>query len=185
MSLIDKTFCWVKTAAKYFFLFSFLSLGACVDTNVSDLRQYFQEVKATPKGTIQPLPKTKIVEAFIFEPEGLRDPFQPVVEGYSDESKGEMSGSGIAPDLLRRKEELEAYHLDTLQMVGTLTSENELWGLIRAADGTIHRVRKGHFLGQNHGQINLVLSNKIEFIEIVADERGAWIEKQESLPLAE
>lgn len=168
-----------------FFSFSFLSLIACADTDVSDLRQYIQEVKQNPKGTIKPLPEAKIVEAFIFDPEGLRDPFQPLEKNQDDGARGRISGLGISPDLSRRKEELEAYPLDTLKMVGTLTSENELWGLIRAGDETIHRVRTGNFIGQDYGEISRILKNKVEFIEIVPDKKGIWVEKQQSLLLSE
>jgi type IV pilus assembly protein PilP len=160
-------------------------VGGCVNTDVSDLRQYVQEVKKRPKGAIKPLPETKVAEAFIFDPEGIRDPFRPVEKSRVEETLGSSVGSGVVPDVSRRKEELEAYPLDTLQMVGTLISEKELWGLIRAGDGTIHRVRKGSFMGQNYGEISRILSDKVELIEIVPDKPGVWVEQQSSLALIE
>ena len=176
----------VKTGVKGCVLpFFLLSLSGCINTDVSDLRQYIESVKKKPKGNIQPLPETKLVEAFIFDPEGLRDPFQPLEKSQGDKAFNDSLGSGIVPDMSRRKEELESYPLDTLQMVGTLTSESELWGLIRAGDRTIHRVRKGNFIGQNYGEISQILSDKVELIEIVSDKPGAWVEQQTSLALVE
>ncbi len=162
-----------------------LGLAGCVNDDVSDLRQYVKTVKAKPKGTIQPLPEIKVVEPFIFNPDGLRNPFRAVSTMKEETSVVNTAGSGISPDFSRRKEELEAYSLDTLKMVGTLTLNKKLWGLIKVNDGTIHRVQKGNHLGLNHGEIIRILENKIELMEIVPDIPGAWREQQASIALAE
>jgi type IV pilus assembly protein PilP len=186
MAFKQRSFCQIN---KMFFsvgcCFLFMGLVGCSNDDMSDLTQYIQAVKAKPKGTIQPLPEIKIVEPFIFNPEGLRDPFQPV-EIVSDDEVGDVAvGAGMRPDTSRRKEELEAYSLDTLRMVGTLTMDNGLWALIKASDGTIHRVKKGNHLGRNHGEIIRILDNRIELMEIVSDKPGIWHEQQASLALAE
>jgi len=160
-------------------------MSACGGGDVSDLTKYIQDVKARPKGPIEPLPETKIVETFIFNPEGLRDPFWPT-ELNIDEAGLDVSGAtGIRPDPERRKEELEAFSLDTLRMVGTLKDQRGLWGLIRAKGGTIHSVQVGHYMGQNHGKIIRILEDKIELMEIVPDKPGTWREQQATLALAE
>lgn len=165
----------------------FMSAGitACSSDDVSDLSKYIQEVKARPKGAIEPLPETKIVESFIFKPEGLRDPFKPT-EKITEEAGPDVAGvSGIKPDTERRKEELEAYSLDTLRMVGTLTDQQGHWGLVRTKDGTIHSVRVGNYMGQNYGKIIRILDDKIELMEIVPDKPGTWREQQATLALVE
>jgi type IV pilus assembly protein PilP len=162
-----------------------LLMTGCGGDDFSDLNKYIQEVKARPKGVIEPLPEIKVVESFVFKPDGLRDPFRPI-EKSSDDSNIDLSGvSGIKPDTERRKEELEAYSLDTLRMVGTLTNQKGLWGLVKAKDGTIHRVQVGHHMGQNYGKIIRILEDKIELMEIVPDKPGTWREQQASLALAE
>jgi type IV pilus assembly protein PilP len=70
-------------------------------------------------------------------------------------------------------------------MVGTLTNKKGLWGLVKAKDGTIHRVQVGHHMGQNFGKIIRILEDKIELMEIVPDKPGTWREQQASLALAE
>lgn len=162
-----------------------LALTGCTNDDISDLTQYIKSVKARPKGTIQPLPEIKVIEPFIFNPDGLRDPFRPVKRIEERQSFDMFSFTGIHPDISRRKEELEAYSLDTLRMVGTLAMDNELWALIMARDRTIHRVRKGHHMGRNYGEIIRILDDGIELMEIVADKQGAWREKQASIALAE
>ena len=109
-----------------------------------------------------------------YEAQNLLDEFQDVAPG-----------SGIRPDTTRRKEELEAYSLDTLRMVGTLTMNDELWALIKASDGTIHRIKKGNYVGLNYGEIIRILDDRIELMEIVPDKPGTWREQQASLALAE
>lgn len=162
-----------------------LGMVGCGGDDVSDLTKFIQEVKARPKAPIEPLPEIKVVESFIFKPDGLRDPFRST-ERKDDDSEVDVSGvNGIKPDIERRKEELEAYPLDSLRMVGTLRNNKGYWGLVRARDGTIHRVQVGHHMGQNYGKILRILDDKIELMEIVPDKPGAWREQQSSLALAD
>lgn len=172
-------------ALSWAFALMLVGVAGCGNEDVSDLNKYIQEVKARPKGAIEPLPETKIVESFIFKPEGLRDPFHPT-EKSAEESGPDVSGaSGIKPDTERRKEELEAFALDTLRMIGTLKDPEGLWGLIKTKDGTIHSVQVGNHMGQNYGKIIRILDDKIELMEIVPDKPGTWREQQATLALAE
>ena len=171
--------------------FYFLSLicvtliTACGDSGFGDLQQYIAEVKARPKGTIEGLPEVKPVEPFVFKPEGLRDPFKPIAETQDAEEAEVAIGGGVRPDTTRRKEELEAFPLDSLRMVGTVVKQGNLWGLVKASDKTVYRVQIGNYLGKNYGKIIRILSDKIEIMEIVPDKPGTWREQQTSLALAE
>jgi type IV pilus assembly protein PilP len=159
-------------------------LTGCGDQDFTDLKQYIAEVKVRPKGPIEQLPAIKNVEPYIFKPEGLRDPFQPLQQ--PEEETAEMTKSnGIKPDTTRRKEELEAFPLDGLKMVGTVVMKANLWGLVKASDGTIHRVQTGNYMGKNYGKIIRIVTDKIEIMEIVPDKPGSWREQQTSLALAE
>ncbi|MGR9116634.1 MAG: pilus assembly protein PilP [Gammaproteobacteria bacterium] len=159
-------------------------MAGCVNNDNSDLTSFIAEVKARPKTQIEPLPAIKIVEPFIFRPDGLRDPFKPLDRVDTVDEGGMASGSGIRPDTSRRKEELESYSLDSLRMVGTVKKDG-IWGLIKASDGTIHRVRVGNHMGKNYGKIIRIVEDKIELMEIVPDKPGTWREQQASLALAE
>lgn len=165
---------------------SLLLLAGCSDDDFSDLNQYIIEVKAKPKGTIKPLPEIKVVEPFIFNPEELRDPFKPTkpIELVGDDA-GASTGSGIRPDLTRRKEELEAFPLETLKMIGTVSMKSSLWALIKSTDKTIYRVREGNYMGQNYGKIIRISADKIELMEIIPDKPGTWREQQMSVMLTD
>lgn len=168
----------------------FLALiTGCGNDDVSDLRKYIVEVNERPKGTIEPLPEIKVVETFIFKPDGLRDPFRPIERNDDGLGIEVAVAGGIRPNAARRKEELESYALDTLKMVGTMSMKSNLWGLVKVSDGsgTIHRVHVGNFMGKNNGKIIRIEEDGIELMEIVLDEKksGTWKEQQASLVLAE
>ena len=163
----------------------FLMLLSGCGNDFSDLNQYISSVKAEPKGAIEPLPEINVVESFMFNPEGLRDPFKPLVQPEQDAVAEQSTGGGIKPDSTRRKEELEAFPLEVLKMVGTVVMKSNLWGLVKADDGTIHRVQAGNYMGKNYGKIIRINTDKIELMEIVPDKPGTWREQQTSLALTE
>lgn len=160
-------------------------LAGCGNDDFSDLNRYLSEVKARPKEPIKPLPEIKVIEPFMFKPEGLRDPFKPLEQPEQAEGVDVSTGSGIKPDTTRRKEELEAFPLDGLRMVGTIDMKSSLWGLVKASDGTIYRVRVGNYMGKNYGKIIRIVSDKIELMEIVPDKPGTWREQPASIALTE
>ena len=159
------------------------TLSACSDNNISDLRDWVTSVKKRQKGTVEPLPEIKTVEPFLFKPDDIRDPFmQNDKSEIPEESKGD---NGIRPDTTRAKEELESYDLDSLRMVGTINQEAQLWGLVRATDGTIHRVRVGNHIGRNYGKIIRIKDSQIELLEIIPETQGGWRERKAAIELAE
>jgi type IV pilus assembly protein PilP len=153
-----------------------LVLAACSGTDQTDLVEYVQKVKARDPGPIEPLPDIKQVNTFVFEPGDRRDPF--VADNRGSETPAASPGSSLAPDPLRRKEELEGYALDALRMVGTLEQNQTKWGLIRTQDGTLHRVRVGNYLGMNNGQITSIGDDAIQLTEVVSEGPGDWRERQ-------
>jgi type IV pilus assembly protein PilP len=159
------------------------ALAGCANPNIDQLRSYVDAKKAAPPGRIEPLPEIKQITTFVYEPEGRRDPFMPTEEGQQEEARS--VANGISPDFNRRKEELESYALDALRMVGILEQAGITWGLVETKEGTIHRVKAGNYMGQNHGKITHITEDKIELTEIVPNGTGGYSERQASLALAE
>jgi type IV pilus assembly protein PilP len=160
-----------------------LALAGCSSSDRSDLEDYVQKVKARDPGPIEPLPDIKQVNTFVFEPGDRRDPF--VADNRGSEAPAASPGGSLAPDPLRRKEELEGYALDALRMVGTLEQNQTKWGLIRTKDGTLHRVRVGNYLGMNNGQITSIGDDAIQLTEVVSEGPGDWRERQATITLSE
>lgn len=161
-------------------LFS-VALAGCGSGNMTDLEQYVQQVKQRDPGPIEPLPEIKPVDTFVFEPGDRRDPF--VMAGQGTETAPVASTGGITPNPLRSKEELEQFALDALKMVGTLEQDNTKWGLVRTADGTLHRVRVGNYMGMNNGQVTRITEDGIELTEVVSDGTNEWRERQAAIAL--
>jgi type IV pilus assembly protein PilP len=159
-----------------------LLLAGCANTDMSDLREFVDEVKSRPPTGIEPIPEIKQVVGFIYTDKGRRDPFTPPVE-QADPAVAVLDG-GVRPDPNRRREELEQYSLDTLRMVGTLEQQEQTWGLVQTNDGTIHRVASGNYMGLNHGRITRISEDKIELIELVPAGSG-FLEKEAAVALGE
>jgi type IV pilus assembly protein PilP len=159
-------------------------MAACGGDNLADLRDYAREVTSRPAAAIQPLPKIRQVDAFVFDPQGRRDPFA-MEDRRPDVWQIAPPPSGIAPDPLRRKEELEQYPLDSLRMLGTLQQGDSIWGLVISPDGTLHRVRVGNYMGLNNGQITRVSEEEIEITEIVSDGANDWRERRAAIALSQ
>lgn len=163
----------------------FLLLSGCGD-EMSDLRAFVEKIKQRPGGEIEPLPEFEPYEGFTYQPSRLPDPFVPQA-GFAmsdEEMQQQERSSGLAPDPDRRKEPLEQYPLDSLEMVGTLSRNQQLWGLVRSPDGTVHQVLVGNYMGQNYGRINRVTESRIQLVEIVPDGQNGWMERDAALGLS-
>ena len=158
-----------------------LVLTGCSDEPHSDLRQFVKESENLPHGRIPPLPEVKPYEPFTYTAHDLVDPFKP---RKIEPPKG-SAGGGLAPDLNRRREPLEAYPLESLRMVGTLEQKKQIYALVRAPDNTLYRVRSGNHLGQNFGRIVQISESSIKLKELVQDGGGNWEEKEQVLLLQE
>lgn len=155
-------------------------LSGCGGEQHSDLRAWVKEQDNLPLGRIPPLPEVKPYEAIEYAAYDLTDPFKP---RKIEPPKGGQT-SGIQPDPNRRREPLESYALESLQMVGVL-KQKETFGLIRTPDNTLYQVKTGTYLGQNFGRILAVSDSAIKLKEILQDSNGNWEEKEQTLLLQE
>lgn len=160
-----------------------MMLAGCASDDMSDLRGFVEKVKQKRPSRIEPLPEIKEVETHTYSSADLRTPFAPAAVAETADSPA--SDNGIKPDFNRRKEELEAFPLDTLRMVGTLEQQDSTWGLVRTKDGTIYRVKPGNYMGQNYGRIIRIFEEKVELTEIIKDGRGGYLERPATLALGE
>jgi type IV pilus assembly protein PilP len=155
-------------------------LAGC-SSEIDDLKTFVRESEKGLPRRVEPLPAVKPFEPFTYEGFDLPDPFKP--RKLSAPREG-GAGGGLAPDLNRRKEPLEAFPLEQLKMVGTLSQGKDTYALVRA-DKTLYRVKKGNYMGQNFGLITDVTEGEIKLKEIVQDSAGDWAERQSVLPLLE
>ena len=164
-------------------LFALFLSGCGGTSDTADLKQFTKSVLSKPRGRIEPIPVFKPYEYFSYSAAGLRSPFDlPVVVDTA--LVAAQANSNVRPDFDRPKEHLEQFPLADLAMVGTLTGiDGILWGLIRDGDGSVVRVKEGYFMGQNHGNIVSINSNRLNLIEIVPNGLGGWVERPKTITL--
>ena len=158
-----------------------ITLAGC-SANMDELDAYVNDIKARPGGRIDPLPEITPYEIFVYRAdiEGLRSPFLPDTPQAAAGQAG-----GIRPDADRIREYLESFSLDTMDMVGTLDLGGTTYGLVQDADGLIHRVVPGNYLGQNDGRIVSISASAIEIVEIISDGIGGYVERDAAISLSD
>ncbi|MDE2389728.1 MAG: pilus assembly protein PilP [Betaproteobacteria bacterium] len=153
-------------------------LTACSQNDFSDLEAFVQSAGEGLQGHIDPLPEIKQHQYFTYQAFDIPSPFVP-----RKNDQVQTVGSGIQPDLMRRKEILESYPLESLLMVGTLQQRDKIFAVIKSPDGTLYRVQVGNYLGQNFGKINHISESEVKLSEIVQDGVNEWTEKTSALML--
>ncbi len=153
-------------------------VGCGADT--SDLQAELERIKARKSGQIEPIPQLRTFESFAYRALDRRGPLTP-----DQRARPTAPDSADAPDSNRVREPLEAYPLDSLRMVGTLSAKGRQWALIRASDGVVHRVGIGNHLGQNDGQVLAVEPTAVLLRETVPNGLGGWTERPTTLALSD
>lgn len=153
------------------------------NANKSDLEQYVRDERAKPGGAIEPLPTPRVFDTFTYKPGERRSPFKVDLGGTAlarASGAGADSGAG-GPDDTRSREYLEDFPLDSLKMVGTIEMRGTLFGLVKDSEGTVHRVRSGNYVGQNHGKIVGITETEIRISELVSDGKGNYVARDTAI----
>jgi len=155
-------------------------LAACGGDEHGDLKTWMTDSAKDLRGHVPPLPQIKVFPVIAYDAGALPDPFAAA----KLETAKPGGGSGIKPDMNRRREPLEAYPLETLKMVGAMQSKGHPIALVSAA-GTLFQVRTGNYLGQNFGVVTKVTESEISLKELIEDTNGDWVERVSTLQLQE
>ena len=132
-----------------------------------------------------PLPQVKPYEPVPYTAETLIDPFRhDRIEVAQVGNRTADAKSKIAEQEKRVKEPLEAFPLESINMLGTITQDKETFALVKAGPN-LYRVKKGNYMGQNFGVIIGIDEGSINLKELVHDGTGEWVERDSSLPLVE
>lgn len=157
-------------------------LAGCFGNENSDLEQWMKQSSEGLQGKVEPLPEVKPYEPFTYSAFEMADPFNKV---KMDVVRKKAGGSGLAPNTNRPKEQLEAYDLEKLKMVGVLQHGKLTEALIKAPDNKLYRVRLGSYMGQNFGMVVGISETEVKLKEIVEDSSGDWAERSATLNLEE
>ena len=157
-----------------------LLLHAC-GSDVDDLDQFMREAGQGARAKIKPLPEVLPYAPFQYNADGtLNDPFRPRKAAQSNNS------NSLQPDLNRPKQPLEAYPLESLKFVGSISRSDLKYALIKTPDNTIHQLKVGNYAGQNFGMVTEITDGGVMLKEIVQDDMsGDWTERPASINLQE
>ncbi len=161
-----------------------LVLAACGGDEHQDLKAELKNLTNDLRGRIDPLPVVKPYEPVPYRALDLPDPFGSAKIELAIAAAAKSKGGANAPDAARPKEPLEAYPLESLKMVGTLSQKGVTYALVRA-DSSVYRVKAGNYLGQNFGVITGITDNLINLKELVQDASGDWTERKIALQIVE
>ena len=162
-----------------------LALAACGGEEHSDLKEELNQLTKDLRGRVEPLPQVKPYEPVPYTAEGQVDPFR--TERIEVASAGRATGASVAlieEQKKRPPEPLEAFPLESIQMLGTITQNKETFALVKAGPN-LYRVKKGNYMGQNFGVITAIDEAQISLKELVQDSTGDWVERISSLQLVE
>jgi type IV pilus assembly protein PilP len=164
---------------------SVVFVSGCDASGEDELRQWMQDQKnqVRPRMTLIREPKQFKPETYAFE--GSMDPFSKekmTLVLKRESAQITANGALIAPELVRRKEALEALPLEEMSMVGSLTRNGKTAALIKV-DTLLYQVRIGNYLGQNYGKVIKISETNVTLREIVQDAAGVWIERPATLHL--
>ena len=167
-----------------------LALGAAVFALTAcggeqeELTQWMEQQRREVKPSVEPLsPPKKFTPQPYLAMSGV-EPFsnQKLTVALKQEAK--QPNSLLSAEINRRKEPLEAYPLDSMSMVGSVTKAGRPYALLRV-DNLLYQVKQGDYLGQNYGKIMKISETDVSLREIVQDAAGEWIERTSALQLQE
>ena len=160
-----------------------LTLAGC-SSDLDELRQWMDQERKEAKPTVTPLLPPKKFLPQPYEAGVGIDPFSAQKLSVAIRQEASQPNSLLTAEINRRKEPLEAYPLDNMSMVGSLTRDSRRYALLRV-DSLLYQVKAGDYLGQNFGRITKITETEITLREVVQDAAGEWIERTSTLQLQE
>jgi len=160
-----------------------LTLAGCSGEQ-EELSQWMEQQKREVKPNVQPLsPPKKFVPQPYVALNGV-EPFSAQKLTVALKQEAKQPNSLLSAEINRRKEPLEAYPLDSMRMVGSVTKTGRPYALLKV-DNLLYQVKQGDYLGQNYGKITKISETDVSLREIVQDAAGEWIERVSALQLQE
>ena len=155
------------------------ALVACSGDKGDDLDKFMATAANDMGKTVEPLPEVLPYTPLQYNADDiLSDPFKA--------RKAVNKSGALQPNTNRPKEALEAYPLESLKYVGSLSKSKLSYALIKTPDNTVQQVKVGNYIGPNFGLITKIDETSISLKEIIQDDlTGDWVERTASINLQE
>ncbi len=154
-------------------------LVACKGNQDDDLNKFMATAANDMSKTVAPLPEVLPYTPLQYNADGiLSNPFKA--------RKAANKAGALQPNTSRPKEALEAYPLESLKYVGSLSKSKLSYALIKTPENTVQQVKVGNYIGPNFGLITKIDETSISLKEITQDDlTGDWVERTTSINLQE
>ena len=160
-----------------------LLLSAC-SAEQQELAQWTDQQRKDVKPSVQPILPPKKFNPQAYLAADAVDPFSSQKLSVAIKQEVRQSNSLLSAEINRRPEQLEAYPLDSVSMVGSVTKQSKPFALLKV-DSLLYQVKLGDYLGQNYGKIIKITETDVSLREIVQDASGEWTERISSIQLQE
>jgi type IV pilus assembly protein PilP len=164
-------------------LLSAALLAGC-GAELGELQQWMDQQKREAKPNVPPLQAPKKFDPQPYVVADAVEPFSTQKLAVALKRDERAPSSLLAGELKRRKEPLESYPLDNMNMVGSVNKQGRPFALLRV-DGLLYQVKVGDYLGQNYGRVLRISDTNLVLREVVQDAAGEWIERNSTLQLLE
>lgn len=161
-----------------------LALLAGCGAEQEELTQWMEQQRREVKPNVTPLTAPKKFSPQAYVALNGVEPFSAQKLTVALKQEARQPNSLLAAEINRRKEPLEAYPLDSMRMVGSVTKSGRPYALLRV-DNLLYQVKQGDYVGQNYGKITKISETDVSLREIVQDAAGEWIERASALQLQE
>lgn len=158
-------------------------LAAC-GAEQEELSGWMEQQRREVKPNVTPLTPPKKFTPQAYTALSGVEPFSTQKLTVALKQEARQPNSLLAAEINRRKEPLEAYPLDSMRMVGSVTKSGRPYALLRV-DNLLYQVKQGDYIGQNYGKITKISETDVSLREIVQDAAGEWIERASALQLQE
>lgn len=158
-------------------------LGAC-SADQDELRAWMEQERREAKPSVPPLPPPSRFNPAPYNVAQAVDPFSSQKLTVALKQENRQPNSLLSAEMNRRKEPLESFPLDSMNMVGSVNKQGQPYALLRV-DNLLYQVKVGDHLGQNYGRITRIAETEIALRELVQDASGEMIERPATLQLEE
>ncbi len=172
-----------RTALLTSALATLMMLSAC-GAEQEELQAWMDQQRREVRPSIAPLSPPKRFDPQPYEQARAVEPFSSQKLAVALKQEARQPNSLLAGEMNRRKEPLEAYPLDSMSMVGSVSKQGRQFALLRV-DNLLYQVKVGDYLGQNYGKITKISETEVGVREVVQDAAGEWIERPSALQLQE
>jgi type IV pilus assembly protein PilP len=160
-----------------------LALSGCA-SDLDELQTWADGERKAAKPSVKPIEAPKRFVPQAYEAMAAVDPFSGQKLVVAGKQEAVQPNSLLTAELARRREPLEAFPLDGMSMVGSMSRKDGRYAVLKV-DNLLYYVKRGDYIGQNFGLIKKIDESEITLRELVQDSTGDWVERTSTLQLQE